>query len=96
LRNNIAHGRLNLLSEEEILFISRRVNELEKVSRDYLRRLFTVLAGEEYFSKPRKPISTISFSQAVAGPDTEFTCTDMAEYYANVDSFSSSFMRVRI
>ncbi len=95
LRNDIAHGSLNLLSDKEIFFISRKVNDLEIISRNYFRKIFTVLANNNYFTKPRQPILSIPFSQAIGGPDTEFTCTNMADYYANVDSYSNSFMRVR-
>jgi len=95
LRNDIAHGSLNLLSEVDTQYISNRVEELEIVARNYLRRIFTTLANGDYFPKPRRPVLTLSFSHAVGTPGTQFASTDMAEYYANVDALSSSFLQVK-
>ena len=95
LRNDIAHGSLNLLSEVDSQYISNRVVELETIARNYLRKIFTTLAQSEYFPKPRRPVLTIPFAHAIGAPGTQFTSTDMAEYYANVDALSNSFLRVR-
>jgi hypothetical protein len=94
LRNDIAHGSLNLLSEIDSHYISNHVGELEVIARNYLRRIFTTLAQSEYFPTPRRPVLTISFANAIGTPGTQFTPTDMAEYYANVEALSKSFLRV--
>ena len=95
LRNSIAHGRLNLLSETDNLIINRSVNKLETIIRSYFRTIFSSLAKTKYFLPPKRPILTVPLSQAVVGPDTIFTCTDMAEYYSNAASFTNSFMRIK-
>jgi len=95
LRHDIAHGNLSLLSEKETRFLSRRVGALESIARDYLRVIFVTLAKANYFSKPRRPILTIPMSQAIGSPGTEYGGpTDMAEYYANVEVLSLSYVRV--
>jgi hypothetical protein len=95
LRNDIAHGDLSLLSEKETRFLSKRVGVLEGIARDYLRTVFATLTRVDYFSKPRRPVLTLPLSQAIGSPGTEYEGpTDMAEYYANVELLSSSYVRV--
>ena len=95
LRNDIAHGSLNLLSEKEIRFLSIQLSTLENIARDYLRLVLSSLAQVNYFSKPRRPILTFPLHRAIGMTDTQFTGpTDMAEYYADVDLLASSHIRV--
>lgn len=95
LRNDIAHGSLNLLSEVDTQDILGRVGELENVARNYLRKIFATLANGDYFPRPRRPVLTIPFSHAVGTPGMQFVPTDMADYYANVDALSNSFLQVK-
>lgn len=93
LRNDIAHGSLNLLSEEEIRFVSRRVGELEGIARQYLR---TILGGvaDVNFPPARPPLFTVPASQAIGSPETEYKGPiDMAEYYLNVEGIASSYVQ---
>ncbi len=95
LRNDIAHGNLNLLNEAEIHFLSDRVGVLEKVARNYIRIIFATLAQDDYFLKPRRPILTLPMSQGIGLSGSEYMGpTDMAEYYANVEILSSSFVKI--
>jgi hypothetical protein len=95
LRNDIAHGNLNILSEVQIQFLTRQVTGLENIARDYLRRILTYLAGIEYFPHVRRPGFILPASQGIGTPGTEYMGpTDMAEYYANIEVLSSSFVRV--
>ncbi len=95
LRNDIAHGSLNLLSEKEIRFLSQQLPTLENIARDYFRLLLSSLAQVNYFSKPRRPILTFPIHRAIGMTGTQFIGpTDMAEYYADVDLLSSSHIRV--
>ncbi len=95
LRNDIAHGSLNMLSEQETLFIARRVDILEEIARNYLRRIFTGLADKNYFPATRRPILTIPVSQGVGSIGVEYEGpTDMAEYYLKIEALSSSYVRV--
>lgn len=96
LRNDIAHGSLNVLSETETRFVSSRAGILEDISRSYVRAIFAALARTNYFARPRRPVFTVPLSQATGSPETEYMGpTDMAEYYANVEALSASFVRVR-
>ena len=96
LRHDVAHGNLNVLSEAETRFLSRRVGVLENIARSYLRKIFTTLAKADYFARPRRPVLTIPLSQAIGSPGTEYEGpTDMAEYYANVEALSASYVRVK-
>jgi len=86
---------LDVLSEAEIQFLSSRVGTLESIARRYLRVIFASLVNSKYFPRPRRPGFNISLSQATGAPGTEYTGpTDMAEYYANVEALSASFIRV--
>lgn len=94
LRNEIAHGSLNILSEQETAFLSARLSPLENIARDYLRTILATLAGMKYFPPTRQPILTIPASQGMGSPGFEYMGpTDMADYYADVESLSSSFVR---
>lgn len=95
LRNDIAHGSLNVLSEAQVRFVTRRVGSLENIARSYLREVLSSLAGAEYFPPIRRQGFLIPVSQAVGTPGTEYKGpTDMAEYYANVETLMSSFVSV--
>ncbi len=95
VRNDIAHGSLNVLSEEEIRVASSRIGLLEEIARRYLRTILSRIARVHYFPKTRRPIITIPASGAIGAPGTQYIGpTDMAEYYANVEVLSSSYMRV--
>ncbi len=95
LRNDIAHGSLNILSEAQIRFVTWRVSSLENIARSYLRKVLSSLAGAEYFPPVRRQGFVMPLSQAVGSPGTEYMGpTDMAEYYANVEVLMSSFVRV--
>jgi hypothetical protein len=95
LRNDIAHGNLNVLDQGATRFLERRVGVLEKIARDYLRIVFATLAKEDYFPKTRRPILTIPMFQAIGSPSTQYEGpTDMAEYYANIEPLSSSFVQI--
>jgi hypothetical protein len=94
LRNDIAHGNLNMLNEAETRFIERRVSVLENIARNYLRIIFTALVKKNYFPAVRRPILTFPASQAVGSESTQYIGpTDMAEYYLNVEALSSSYVR---
>jgi len=96
LRNDIAHGGLNILSEDEIHYLTMRVAGLERIARDYLRKMLTHLASVEYFAPVRRPGFILPASNAIGAPSTEYMGpTDMAEYYANVEGLASSYVRVR-
>lgn len=95
LRNDMAHGNLDLVSEQAVRFLSARVPVLEDIARSYLRRIFAALAGAHYFSEPRRPILALRPCQAFGSPGTKYMGpTDMAEYYANVEALSSSFIQM--
>ena len=95
LRNDIAHGSLNILSENQIRFVTRRVGLLENIARSYLRKVLSHLAGTEYFSPIRRQGFVIPMAQSVGTPSTEYMGpTDMAEYYINVEVLMSSFVQV--
>jgi hypothetical protein len=80
LRNDIAHGSLNVLSEAQFRFVTRCVGSLENIARSYLRKVLSSLAGAEYFSPIRRQGFLIPLSQAVGTPGTEYKGpTDMAE-----------------
>ena len=97
LRNDIAHGSLNLLKEAEKRFIEERVDQLEAIARNYLRRIFTGLIQINYFPAPRRPILTLPASQAIGATGTEYQGPiDMAEYYLNIEWLSSSFVQVKL
>lgn len=94
LRNDIAHGSLNLLSEGEIRFIAGQLLALENIARDYIRRVLSAFAQVKHFPRPRRPILTFPMHRGVGMVGTEFTGpTDMAEYYADVDLLASSHIR---
>ena len=94
LRNDIAHGNLNMLNEAETRFIERRVSVLENIARNYLRIIFTALIKKNYIPAVRRPILTFPASQAVGSESTQYIGpTDMAEYYLNVEALSSSYVR---
>lgn len=95
LRNEIAHGSLSLLGETDVMFIASRLEALETIARDYLRKILSELTQEDYFPKPQMPIHTISFGHATVSAGVDFTPSDMAEYYANVEALSHSFLRIR-
>jgi hypothetical protein len=96
LRNDIAHGNLNVLNDYEIAFLSSRVSLLEEIARTYLRVILSSLAGSNFFSTPREPILTIPASQAIGTPGAEYQGPiDMAEYYINVEGLASSFVRIK-
>jgi hypothetical protein len=95
LRNDIAHGSLNILSNQEIAFVSNRVGLLEEIARTYLRIILTSLAGVDFFDPPRSPLLTLPASQGTGSPGTEYMGPiDMADYYINVEAMSTSFIRV--
>ncbi|MBN1815422.1 MAG: hypothetical protein JXA14_26555 [Anaerolineae bacterium] len=95
LRNDIAHGSLSVLSEAQNRFVTRRVGSLESIARSYLRRVLSSLAGTEYFPPLQRQGFLIPMSQGVGTPGTEYKGpTDMAEYYANVETLMSSFVSV--
>jgi hypothetical protein len=95
LRNDIAHGNLHLLRDEEIRLLLRRVPVLEEIVRRYLRMVFSALAEGEYFVPTRKPMLTLRASQAFGSPGTEYAGpTDMADYYANIEALSASYIQM--
>jgi hypothetical protein len=95
LRNDIAHGNLYLLSDEENRLLSSQVALLEEIVRRYLTTIFSALAERDYFPRARKPILTLPASHAFGSPGTEYAGpTDMAEYYANVEALSASYIRM--
>jgi len=95
LRNDMAHGNLDLVSEQAARFLSARVPVLEEIARSYLRRILAALARAEYFSEPRRPILTLRPCHAFGSPGTKYIGpTDMAEYYANIEALSSSYIQM--
>ena len=50
LRNDIAHGSLNILSEAQLLFVTGQVSRLERIARSYLRQVLAGLAGGQSFT----------------------------------------------
>jgi hypothetical protein len=95
LRNDIAHGSLYILSDQETQLLSRRVPVLESVVRRYLTTIFSNLARRDYFPRPRTPNLTLPASHAFGSRGTDYAGpTDMAEYYANVEALSASYVRM--
>jgi len=95
LRNDIAHGNLYLLSDEDTKLLSSQVALLEHIVRRYLTTLFSALAERDYFPRTRKPILTLPAHQAFGSPGTDYAGpTGMAEYYANVEALSASYVRM--
>ncbi|MCA9921219.1 MAG: hypothetical protein KC421_02545 [Anaerolineales bacterium] len=95
LRNNIAHGNLNMLHEFEIRFIERKVDLLENIARSYLRTIFATLVAKNYFPVVRRPILTLPVSQGIGSEITEYMGPiDMADYYLNIEALSSSYVKV--
>jgi hypothetical protein len=96
LRNDIAHGDLNVLSDDDVWVLSQRLGELEAIAREYLRSIFIALAGSDYFTAVRRPVLVFPASLSIGGPGTEYQGpTDMAEYYTNVQALSASYVKVR-
>jgi hypothetical protein len=96
IRNLIGHGSLDVLNEAETRVLILRVDELEKIARRHLQLILSSLIHEEIFPKPRLPILVLPASQAITRPGSEYMgSTDMAEQYANVETLSSSYVRVR-
>jgi hypothetical protein len=109
IRNDIAHGNLDLLSEGEKRFISSRLGEIEEIARNYMRKILVDVAlnmgaikeGEDsFFHKPGRPGFVFSQPSYVPG----FSCgqymgpTDMAEaeYYMHIEMLSTSHYRFKI
>lgn len=95
LRNDVAHGNLNVLNEADVRFISNRVRALEEIARNYIRLIFTRLVDTDFFPATRPPILNFPVSHGVGTENTEYQGpTDMAEYYLQVEALSSSHVRV--
>jgi hypothetical protein len=95
LRNDIAHGSVNMMNEVEIRFIESRVNTLENIARSYLRIIFNTLVQKEYFPATRLPVLTLPASHAIGSSHTEYMGpTDMAEYYLYVEALGASHVKI--
>jgi len=94
LRNEVAHGNLDLLNDEELHFINRRTPKLEKIASEYIREIFSGLAKSEYFPAPSPPAMSIPFNHAIATQGAAISIENMAEYYVNVDAMTRSFVHV--
>jgi len=94
LRNEVAHGNIDLLNDEEVHFIYRRTPTLEKIAWEYIRVIFSRLAKSEYFPEPSPPAMSIPFNHSIATKGAAFSVENMAEYYANVDAMTRSFVHM--
>jgi hypothetical protein len=95
LRSDIAHGNLNLLSEDEVRFIETQLPKLEEIATAYIRKIMSKISNTTIPSELGCPIFTAPASRGIGMIGTEFEGpTDMAEYYADVELLSSSHIRV--
>lgn len=95
IRNDIAHGSLDIINEPQLAFIERSIPSLEKISRGYLRALLSAISGADAFPPIPRPGLIFPLAQGVGGPGTQSSePTDMAEYYGSGRTLLASFVEV--
>jgi hypothetical protein len=95
LRNDIAHGTLNIANEQELSIYTDRVHTIEEIARSYVQTILTRLAGVNYFPVNRSPSLSFAAPHSIGTPNVQYMGpTDMAEYYVNVEALSFSFVRI--
>lgn len=95
LRSDIAHGRLHLLSDREVALIEDALPTIERIAREYVRRILAGLAGVDHLPRVPRPGFMFTASHAEGREGTQYAGpTDMAEYYADVEALRTSYIRV--
>lgn len=94
LRNDIAHGSINILTEAEVFRTARSLDIMENIARSYLRIIISKIASEHFFNPTRRPGFVLpAATHAIGEPGSKSTSpTDMAELYGNLEALSSSYV----
>ncbi len=95
LRNDIAHGSIDILTERELYRAAKNQAIIEGIARSYLRIIISKLASEQFFKPPRRPGFIVpAASHAIGEPGSKSTApADMAELYGNLSAISSTYVR---
>jgi hypothetical protein len=84
LRNFIAHGNVESLSEEQQELIDLRAWDVERLARDYIIKIINLISGENFPEEEIQISTTSMFEECIFSNENMYHGTDnMAEIYSS-------------
>lgn len=94
MRNDIAHGSLDLSDDKQLDVYKILTPKLEDVVKRYIKAVLSIATKVTHFPYEVSPNFVFAASQGLGNEKSEYMGpTDMAEYYSNVEALSNSFVR---